>query len=271
MVNATVFLDNSRYRMLTTRMKSILGVYLHLLEGSELLNPRLLGRQVTAARVTDATPYASVDPVFKDGLRVGEAAFSLDPLSSQGVQAALSSGLRAAAVLHTLLRKPERRDCAESFYRERQRDSVDFHSRTAARLYAQVAIENEATFWHQRAAEAGQTPGTTQMAIEELHGGSRIQTSRESRVVSTPCLVGEFIVASKGLVHPNLSAPVAFLSDVAVVPLLNCLTGPRTMNETLEIWSRSIAESCARRILGWLWERGVIVPAYSEEQGAAPS
>lgn len=52
-------------------------------------------------------------------LAVGDAALALDPLSSQGVAAALRGAAQAAAVVHTRLRAPEHAALANAFYRDR--------------------------------------------------------------------------------------------------------------------------------------------------------
>lgn len=67
-------------------------------------------------------------------------------MSSQGVQLAMGSGLHAAALIHTVLRRPSDRSIAEQFYRERQREVVAFHKSAAADLYSQVAAHREEMF-----------------------------------------------------------------------------------------------------------------------------
>ena len=54
-------------------------------------------------RVCDATSYEVGPTVEVDVVRVGEAAFAIDPLSACGVQTAIQSGLAAAATAHSLL------------------------------------------------------------------------------------------------------------------------------------------------------------------------
>jgi flavin-dependent dehydrogenase len=79
--NATVFVDTSTCRKLFQTGSSE-AVYRSLLEKSELLRPCLSTRLIGGVKTCDATPYSAKDPVFPDGLRVGEASFSIDPLSS---------------------------------------------------------------------------------------------------------------------------------------------------------------------------------------------
>jgi flavin-dependent dehydrogenase len=258
--NATAFVDTATYRMFFQILGSAEAVYRHLLRRSDLLKPCLTGRLVGGAKTCDATPYSANDPVFPGGLRIGEASFSVDPLSSQGVQAAIGSGLHAAAVLHTSLMRPEQREVADAFYRQRQREAVEFYRVAAAELYAQVAAERESRFWQRRAAEKAPSPARSETNLPgNLNNESLIRISKETRIASTACLAGDFIVMSEAITHPGITGPLVFLENVSVAPLLKCLHRPLTVDQTLEEWSRSISGERAKRILTWLWTHGAIV------------
>jgi flavin-dependent dehydrogenase len=258
--NATVFVDTATYRTFFQILGSPEAVYRHLLRRSELLNPCLTGRLVGGAKTCDATPYSANDPVFPGGLRIGEASFSVDPLSSQGVQAAVGSGLHAAAVLHTSLMRPEQREVADTFYRQRQREAVEFYRVAATNLYAQVAVERESHFWQRRAAENIRSPHRSETNRPgSLDSETLIHLSKETRITSTACLAGDFIVMSEAITHPGVTGPLVFLENVSVAPLVACLHKPLTVDQTLQEWSRTIPGEQAKRILTWLWERGAIV------------
>jgi flavin-dependent dehydrogenase len=258
--NATVFVDTATYRMFFQILGSAEAVYRHLLRRSELLKPCLTGRLVGGAKTCDATPYSANDPVFPGGLRIGEASFSVDPLSSQGVQAAVGSGLHAAAVLHTSLIRPEQREVADAFYRQRQREAVEFYRVAAAKLYAQAAVERESCFWQKRGAEKVPSLERAETNLPgSLNSETLIHLSKETQITSTACLVGDFIVMSEAITHPSVIGPLAFLENVSVAPLLKCLHRPLTVDQTLKEWSRSISGEQAKRILTWLCARGAIV------------
>ena len=258
--NATVFVDTTNYRTLLEMLGTPQAVYRHLLRRSELLEPCLRGRLVGGAKTCDATPYSTNDPVFPGGLRIGEASFSIDPLSSQGVQAAVGSGLHAAAVLHTSLLRPDQREVANTFYRQRQREAVEFYRAAAANLYARVAMERRSLFWQRRGAEKIPLLGGSKTnAPGSLDSETLIQLSNESRIISTPCLAGDFIVMSEAMTHPCVAGPLVFLENVFVAPLLKCLHRPLTVDQTIKEWSRRISGEQAKRILTWLWARGAIV------------
>jgi flavin-dependent dehydrogenase len=59
---------------------------------------------------------------IEDGLiRVGDAALAMDPLSGHGVFEAIASARAAAAVINTILRRPDDAELARAFYQERVR------------------------------------------------------------------------------------------------------------------------------------------------------
>ena len=260
--NATVFIDRDHLQRDLRRLGGVERVYQHLLAQSELLAACLDGNPDGAARVCDATCYFDRDPLERDVIKVGEALFSIDPLSSQGVQVALGTALHAAAVVNTVLRRSENRKIADRFYRERQQEAVTVHRSMAASLYLQVARERPAQFWLERAQSEGienrltDAPSTT--VSGPLTGRMRLQLATEAQISSIACIDGDFIVERQGLVQPGLGRPTVFLGDVAVAPLLHPLRTPLTVDETLRVWSSNLPRQQMLPILNWFWENGVI-------------
>lgn len=264
--NATVFVDPQRFQDDLQHLGSVESVYQHLLTASELMAGCLEGHSIGPATVCDATCYTDDDPLMSDLIKVGEALFSVDPLSSQGVQTALGTALHAAAVVHTVLQRSGDREIAEQFYRERQREAVTFHRSTAAYLYSQVALEREARFWQERARE--QTGQREQGAVPAMRptgktptGKTRVKLGPQTQILPTPCLEGDFIVKRSAVTHPDRIRPTVFLGGVAIAPLLDDLRTPLTVQETLRVWSQKIRRSQIEGVLSWLWENGVIVEA----------
>jgi len=62
------------------------------------------------------------------GCHLGEANYTLDPLSSTGVEKAMQNGCVAAVALHTLINRPDRAELCMRFYRDRQRETEMVHS-----------------------------------------------------------------------------------------------------------------------------------------------
>lgn len=260
--NATVFVDYERFQHDLRQLGSIESVYERLLAPSELLNACRRGQTSGPAMVCDSTSYTDDDPVTPDLIKVGEALFSVDPLSSQGVHAALGTALHAVAVVNTLLRRPEDHALAEQFYAERQQESVSFHTSTAAHLYTQVAVQQESAFWKRRAGnEQKPAPGNAQPQPSRLGRDVQLRLAAEARLLLIPCVEENFIVQRQAVVHPGLSRPIVFLDNVALAPLVECLGIGHTADEILDAWSPHAPWEQGLKILDWLWNNGVIVAA----------
>ena len=260
--NATVFVDRERFRHALQQLGSVESVYQNLLAQSELLAACLEGHPAGSAMVCDATCYTDDDPLGPDLIKVGEALFSVDPLSSHGVQTALGTALHAAAVVHTELRRSEDREMAEQFYRERQQEAVTFHCATSAQMYRQVAVEREAQFWQQRGKDAteqegGIGPGSIPVRKQPT-GKKRIQLATETEIFPIPCIDGDFIVKRPAVAYASRLRPTVFLDGIAIAPLLEYLRTPLTVQETLRVWSQKIHGDQIEGVLRWLWENGVI-------------
>jgi hypothetical protein len=93
--SATVFVDATRAAGLSGDARKEL--YQRLLFRSELLSDLSHGAMATPISVRDATSHTASDLIEEDYIRIGEAAFSIDPLSSQGVQSAILSAIHGAA------------------------------------------------------------------------------------------------------------------------------------------------------------------------------
>ena len=103
-------------------------------------------------------PQYSRTVIAERYLRVGDTAFAIDPLSGHGVYFAISGALTAAAVVHTILSKPENSAVAEQFYRERIEDDFWRMARIGRDFYQQEQRWPEALFWRERQRWPDQQP-----------------------------------------------------------------------------------------------------------------
>jgi hypothetical protein len=221
-----------------------------------------MGRLDGSILTCDATGYAEGNPISTDFLRVGDAACTLDPLSSQGVHRAMLSALQGSIVLHTILSAPDQTEAAVEFYRTQQVDAVARSCRVAAQLYAAADRFAEAPFWRRRATSVAVTPaiGAVPHVVTPLRPNQCLCLSEALRVVDTPAIVGDLIRRVPALVHPGLTQPVAFLGPTALAPLLTDLVAGRTAEAVLRLWTQRLALRDGMRILHWLWQMGIIIP-----------
>lgn len=164
--------------------------------------PERFGRRLQPAGATRAR---GIQPALRGGiaatdcLRIGDAAYSGDPLSGHGVFEAASGAFAAAPVVNTLLRRPERATLALRYLRERA-ESL-FHSRIeAARThYASETRWPESAFWRRMSR-----PGAT----------GRPAALLAARFLSLPVVEDGFIVERRVVVSDEHPRGVRFIDGV---------------------------------------------------------
>lgn len=256
--NATVFLDPGHYRKRAGKPGGDV-LYESLLARSELLKECLRGCR-SEVHVCDATTFADDDSVTEGTIKVGEAAFAIDPLSSQGVQTAIGNGLHAATVLHTMLQRPDDTALAMDFYRRRQRESVELHARAAGRFYAEAAQSRAEDFWQLRAINNSES----QPEPLPLMPDTEVRLASGTHIETIPTSQGDFIVPALALTTPALPHGITFLGNVAIVPLTVMAQEPIRADFLLQAWAQRIPHHSAVETLRWLWRTGVLVDAKSE-------
>ena len=258
-VNATVFVDPQRCA--AHARHGLTPFYESLLNDSMLLRGCLAGRRVSEVQVCDAASYTATSVVGADWVKVGEAAFGIDPLSSQGVQTAMYTGLQGARVAHTILRKPANTPAAMAFYEARRAEMVARHQAIASRYYREQYQFCPAPFWHRRSLSEEESVGTVSWAqpasSPALH--DTIAVSEATSITQTPVIQDAYITYHPALTHPALDRPVAFVQGAPVVPLLRFVGQGRSVRELLDRWSQEMPVSRAGDMLQWLWTRGVLV------------
>jgi len=251
--NATVFVDAARCTGMDPVHRE--AWYRALLAQSRLLAPCLQGRPREAVRVCDATPRQDPQPIDERVLKVGEAAFSIDPLSSQGVQAALRSAWQAAACVHTMAHRPESIALAIAFYREQVQAAAARHARLAGGFHAAAARARGTAFWRARAGAAG-TEVRSPPPLPALDALLRLDPTAGWRRV--PSLQGPFIVEAQALVHPALEQPMSQLGPWPLARLLSALREPRPVAELLRVWGAECGDEAAVQMLTLLWRQGIV-------------
>lgn len=118
-------------------------------EAKDWLGDSAFGGQVMSH---STAPILAANPLDDCTLRVGDAACALDPLSGNGVFAALGGALSAAPVIHTLLQQPENRALATSFYLERAQTTFERFCRTGRDFYRMETRWSDRPFWQARQA-----------------------------------------------------------------------------------------------------------------------
>ena len=256
--SAMVFLDPTTVR--TAGRAGLEELYRAWLGRSELFAACAGAPLEGGLRALDATPYVDASPVGPDWIKLGEASFALDPLSSTGVEKAMRSALVGALVVHTMRTCPERAHLATGLYRDRQRESVEQHETWSAAHYSESRYSTH-PFW-QRRSEAG--PALSAEPVQGALPGPEVlhhpvELAREARVVEMACLVGDEIASRLAVTGPLLRRPVVFVEGVEIAPLLTMIRPGEALHVAVQRWSAHVPARKALAIAAWLFSRGILV------------
>jgi flavin-dependent dehydrogenase len=238
-------------------------LYRRLLATSSLFAELVSSAQLVGrVQACNATSYTVATPIDSSCVKVGEAAFAIDPLSSSGVQTAIQTGLAAAAAVHSMLVPDGDTHAALTYYVNHQRYSVQRHTATAAALYAEHRRYADAAFWRRRSAGAVPVPAVPPPSPSAAPLADllprRVRLVSDAAVLDTPCLVGDRIEVRRALAHPALDRPVAFLGGSELAPLLDHLPTAPSLAAAIGSWDRWLPAGRALEIAAWLRQRGLL-------------
>ena len=256
--NATVFVDAERCKGYGTR--GLGALYNTLVGQSVLLSPCLQGTLVSPIRACDASVLAREAPIGDDWIALGEASFALDPLSSQGVNMAITTGLQGSIVVHTMLTLPANATLAQAFYQARCTESLTTHRRFVQQYYAEQAACTPTAFWLKRCEAPLPTPS---VALRSFTPGplaldQPLRLSSLCTLQETPVIADEFVIAQFALDHPAFDRPIAFVHGLSVAHLASMLNARPTGHDLLTFWACHTSYDHGYRLLSWLWNAGVI-------------
>ncbi|MES2036783.1 MAG: tryptophan 7-halogenase [Pseudomonadota bacterium] len=238
-----------------------------------------------------ATPYLSLDS-WQDGrLKLGDAAFALDPVSSSGVEKAMRFSLQAVVAIHTILNgagekedKEENEnshELARNFFEQRLIETCARHSYWTASYYAQAWCKDK-PFWQDRSglknASATESPPEHPLVLalqEQTRQSSNYQPSElrplasfnphlplrihpATSMVVSYCVVDDKVQKQLALSHPNLERPISYLENQALLPHLDFLWQPQALTSALKKLEADMGAQNSQRITAWLWQRGVL-------------
>jgi flavin-dependent dehydrogenase len=229
------------------------------LAGSSIkLSSRITVREATASERC---------PVIHDKLlRVGDAAFAPDPLSSQGLQHALVSAGQAAIVINTIVVHNGDSGLAENFYQSRHNETIRHHSLVCSQFYRRQNLF-ETPFWRERQKTLSHSSSRIRIDSESIVGSSKLLStllglSAEAYWKDSAVIVGDFVEKRPALRHPSLPRPVAFIEGKPVADLLAQFLPPMRGMTLLRRWmaNEHMSPSTANRALGFFLRQGVFVP-----------
>lgn len=263
---AAVFVDRQRLNKISPEK-----LYQQILSESVQLKPVLSGEQKSSVSVCDAS-ICLADSAGENGLlRVGDALLAKDPISAQGVESAVASGLSAARVIHTALQNPKHQLMAWQFYQQQHQQKSADHLQFTSRFYEERFNVCNTAFWKSRVIHAEGKKETQTEKKEE----KETQKENNNRLLDdkTP----QMLQVSKGVLFKNIAAiqldvvaPVAgielsdgerlaFWEGELLADLLHPFSsGKIVLEEGLQYWRSHFPNVHGVRLLRWCLDKNIL-------------
>ncbi|MCW3465803.1 flavin-dependent monooxygenase QhpG [Chitinophaga nivalis] len=262
-------------------------VFNDMVASGKLFRQTLSGGELPQISSCLVFTYAHMQPWHNRYIRLGEAAFSLDPLSSTGVEKAMRFSLQAVIAVNTLLKSNEE-PVAQAFYEDRMVESVVNHTNWTSRYYAQAWPGVQHPFWKERSVPFIESKNTATPFYQQLSNRfknmtqpepiatrpatnahqeirriwhEKMQLSPAVTFLETTCVVADMLQTKTAIRHPNLDREVAYLENVELSPLLGQIFSPVAFGDIVQEWSKSISFEQAVRTAFFLWEKEIICQA----------
>lgn len=210
----------------------------------------LLGSAATAAGpviARDCSAILNGGLLSYNTLRVGDAAFAIDPLSGHGNFEAIGGGMAAAVVINTLINKPRNGQLATRFYETRAAAAFMRHARVGRDFYRMERRWAARPFWAERRNWPDDAPAHDSAA------------SAAPQITTAPVIENGFIEGRDVIVTADQQRGIRMIDSVPVADLLSLLrkTDPAPPIETLALQFDATPGQIATA-LGWLHYRGLL-------------
>ncbi|SFM82858.1 Dehydrogenase (flavoprotein) [Chitinophaga sp. YR627] len=264
----------------TIRQQSLTQVFSGILSATKLFSTAA-NSNISGIQTCSVFTYAHTDPWRDHYLRLGEAAFSLDPLSSTGVEKAMRFSLQAVIAINTIL-KTGQTGMAQSFYENKMIESIASHTHWTSGYYAQAWPGQEYPFWQKRSLPYIDAVGQSTPFYEKLKtrftpppppGPQRLinmqqelprlwhETVRLSPSLifeEVPCVIDDILQLRTAIRHPNLDREIAYVEEVELSPLLSMANKSATFGAIVEEWTTLLPFEQAVRIAFFLWDKDIL-------------
>ena len=182
---------------------------------AESLGPAGRLQQRRLVRANDATPRLRAPTA--EAWCIGDAAATIDPLASQGVEKALAAADHAAALLTTAFTSPGLAPRLGAVQHRWERGLFQAHRQVAGAWYAREPRFGDAPFWRARQPRPG-PPGPSRETPLQV-----ATTLRPARILVRE---GPRFVECDGFVDARTGDEAAHIGYVPIAPLLACFDPP---------------------------------------------
>lgn len=282
--------SDNRYRIMTftdpiTLKKNSETHLSDLINKTKLFSPFASKIKSSPIETCSVTSFVNEDPWNKQFIKIGEAAFTLDPLSSTGVEKAMRFSLQVAIAINTYLKDLDSQH-PKNFYEEKLIESVVNHAHWTADYYRNAwAYSEKSEFWMKRAGfqlEISKNKTDFTLKLEKEFNNNRPVFEKkqaepipvdyilyglwnEEIVVSSNvtfkavyAIDNDCIVIKQALIHPNLEKPLVYLDQVELFSLFKMMNG-KAVSSIVANLNKFMAIERAKKILVFLLSNQLLV------------
>jgi flavin-dependent dehydrogenase len=216
------------------------------------INALVTGATLARAWACDASLYSAHAYAGPQFLLVGDAASTIDPLSSFGIKKALASAWIGAIVVHTSLTHPDRRTLALDFFANRERQVYAADLRRSRAFADEAFARHSHPFWAQRTGSAVaaadteidedalfRTP-TVQAAFRWLKDSPALDLALSDDIETRQCALirDREIVSDTALSLPEAPDGIRFLAGVDLLRLAEMACHHHQVPDLFEAYCR---------------------------------
>jgi flavin-dependent dehydrogenase len=218
-------------------------------------------------RIFAASPTLVERVAGSSWLLAGDAASTVDPISSQGIQKAITSALAASVVVQTILTRPDQVGTAIDFYQDREETTYRLHVDSLPKLYSREGRWSDQPFWKRRVSteesSARETSVRTQSQASRpsLNDGTRFRVSRDTRLLLRPVLEDDRIELRQVAVTAREPRGMRYCGHVCVPTLLSLMQdGPNVLmlHERYAKQAGAVAITRLREVAARLVDVGIL-------------
>lgn len=282
--------SGNRYRIMTftdpiTLKKNSESHLLDLMSKTKLFSPLTKEIKNSFIETCSVTSFVNQVPWNKQFIKIGEAAFTLDPLSSTGVEKAMRFSLQVAIAINTYLKDPDSQH-PKDFYEEKLIESVVNHAHWTADYYRNAwACSEKSEFWMKRAGfqldiSKNKTDFTLKLE-KEFNNGRPIFEKKQTEPIPVDYILygiwneeivvssnvtfkavyaidNDCVVIKQALIHPNLEQPLVYLDQVELFSLFKMMNG-KAVSSIVANLNKFMAIEKAKKILVFLLSNQLLV------------
>lgn len=231
------------------------------------------------------TSFVNKEPWNQQFIKIGEAAFTLDPLSSTGVEKAMRFSLQVAIAVNTYLKDTNSLH-SKDFYEEKLIESSVSHTHWTSDYYQQAWANSESTeFWKKRAhfrLDIAKYKSDFTLKLQNEFNKERI-TIEDKQIEPIPvdyilnklwneeisispqityksvyAINNDFIEIKQAINHPNLNRPMVYLDQVELNPVFKNIKGGK-VSDAVGHLNNSMPMDKAKKIVVFLWSKQLLI------------